>query len=338
MKLKDIAEAAGVSTATVSRVLSGKVNVRPEVREKVLKVVAQTNYKPNLAAQRLRSRKSTYIGLIVADIQSPFFASVARAVEDVAQKNNFSVILCNTDENHEKEHMYLEMMQSENAAGVILAPTLRLSENFALTKLYSSPMVVIDRQVQGHSADMVLIDNRQAALELTRHMLSHGYRRIAALFGNSSATGHQRRAGFEDALREAGIPENDILIKNIPAKEQAAHEAVLALLELQNPPEAIITSNGLLGAGAFRAIRDKELPIPETVAFASFDESIWTAMTRPAITVVEQPTYAIGQTACEMLLKRISDPQRPNRKVVLDSKLIVRQSCGGHTKESYNCT
>ncbi|WP_027722884.1 LacI family DNA-binding transcriptional regulator [Maridesulfovibrio zosterae] len=328
MKLKDIAEAAGVSTATVSRVLNGKVNVRPEVREKVLEVVARTNYKPDRAAQRLRSRKSTYIGLIVADIQSPFFASVARAVEDVAQKNNYNVILCNTDENHDKERMYLEMMQNENAAGVILAPTLRLSENFALTKSYSLPIVVIDRQVQGHSVDMVLIDNRQAALELTRHILSQGYKRIAALFGNNSATGQQRQSGFKEALHEAEIPENDILIKNLPAKEHAAHKAVSELLELPDPPDAVITSNGLLGAGAFRAIRDKELAVPEKVAFASFDESAWTEMTRPAITVVEQPTYAIGQTACEMLIKRIIDPKRPIRKVVLDSKLIIRQSCG----------
>ncbi|WP_320169851.1 LacI family DNA-binding transcriptional regulator [Maridesulfovibrio sp.] len=329
MKIKDIAEAAGVSTATVSRVLSGKPNVRQEVREKVLQVVARTNYKPDGAARRLRSGKSTYIGLIVADIQSPYFASVARAVEDVAQKNNYNVILCNTDENHDKERNYLEMMQSENAAGVILAPTLRLSENFELTRYYSSPMVVIDRQVQGLSVDMVLIDNRQASLELTRHMLAHGYKRIAALFGNSSATGAQRRAGFEDGMREAGISENDYIVRSLPAKEQDAHETVKALLELPSPPEAVITSNGLLGAGAFRAIRDKELPIPESVAFASFDESVWTAMTRPAITVVEQPTYAIGQTACEMLLKRIEDPQRPTRKVVLESKLVIRQSCGG---------
>lgn len=335
MKIKDIAEAAGVSTATVSRVLSGKTNVSHGVREKVLKIVAKANYKPDRAAQMLRSRKSQNLGLIVADIQSPFFASVARAVEDVAQKNNYNVILCNTDENHEKERMYLEMMQSENVAGIILSPTLRLSQNFELTKFYLSPMVVIDRQIQGMPTDMVLIDNKLAAIELTRHIISYGYKRIAALFGNSSTTGSERRAGFEAAVHEAGIAEENIIIKTIPAKEPAAHEAVSELLESNNPPEAIITSNGLLGAGAFRAIRDKELPIPQSVAFATFDESIWTPMTRPAITVIAQPTYSIGQTACEMLIKRIEDPQRPTRKVVLESKLIVRQSCGG--KKNPHC-
>ncbi|WP_319779622.1 LacI family DNA-binding transcriptional regulator [Maridesulfovibrio sp.] len=329
MRIKDIAEAAGVSTATVSRVLGGKPNVRQEVREKVLNIVAKTNYRPDKAAQRLRSKKSTYIGLIVADIQSPFFASVARAVEDVAQKNNYSVIFCNTDENHEKERMYLEMMQSENAAGIILAPTLRLSDNFELTRYNTSPIVVIDRQVNGYAADMVLIDNHQAAVELTRHMLAHGYKHIAALFGENSATGQQRKSGFEEAVREAGLAKENVITKTLPPTDQAAHKAVTELLNLETPPQAIITSNGRLGAGAFRAIRDKELPVPESVAFASFDESIWTSMTRPAITVVAQPTYAIGQTACELLLKRIDDPKRPTRRVVLESRLVVRQSCGG---------
>lgn len=329
MKLKDIAEAAGVSTATVSRVLGDKPNVRPELRKQVMDVVERLNYRPNRAAQRLRSKQSSFIGLIVADIQSPFFASVTRAVEDVAQANDYSVILCNTDEDPAKEQMYLEMMQSENAAGVILAPTLRLSEHFTLNKLGSFPMVVIDRQIHGQSVDMVLIDNNQAARDLTEHMLSHGYTRIAGLFGESSATGQQRRAGFEHAMRQAGIAFDESLVISMQAREEAAHEVVSRLLEMNEPPEAVITSNGLLGAGAFRAIRDKELPVPQSVAFASFDETPWSAMTRPAITVVKQPTYAIGQTACEMLLKRIVDPERPTRKVVLESKLVVRQSCGG---------
>ncbi|WP_291329879.1 LacI family DNA-binding transcriptional regulator [Desulfovibrio sp. UCD-KL4C] len=329
MKLKDIAEAAGVSTATVSRVLGNKPNVRPELRKQVMDVVERLNYRPNRAAQRLRSKQSSFIGLIVADIQSPFFASVTRAVEDVAQANDYSVILCNTDEDPAKEQMYLEMMQSENAAGVILAPTLSLSEHFAVKKFGSFPMVVIDRLVSDYSVDMVLIDNNQAAQDLTKHMLSHGYKRIVGLFGESSATGQQRRAGFEHVMKKAGLPVDEKMIISMPAKEEAAHEVVSRLLEMDEPPEAVITSNGLLGAGAFRAIRDKELPVPESVAFASFDETPWSSMTRPAITVVKQPTYSIGQTACEMLLKRIVDPERPTRKVVLESKLVVRQSCGG---------
>lgn len=330
MKIKDIAEAAGVSTATVSRVLSGKQNVRPTVREKVLAVAKKLNYTPNRAARSLRSRRSSSIGLIVADIQNPFFASLSRAVEDIAHANDYSVILCNTDENPTKERMYLELMQNENAAGIILAPTGNLARDFPQELADSGPMVVIDRKVNDIAIDSVIIDNFEAAQTLTRHLLDHGYRRIAGLFGANSVTGQERLRGFKQALQSAGILQDDELIISLPAREAEGHAAVTQLLEMTNPPEAILTSSGLLATGAFRAIRDKELSVPNEVAFVTFDESPWTTMIRPAITVIEQPTYAIGQTAGEMLFKRIEEPTRPTRQVVLSSRLIVRQSCGVH--------
>lgn len=330
MRIKDIAKTAGVSTATVSRVLGDKPNVRPELRDKVLEVVQRLNYTPNRAARSLRSKRSSFIGLIVADIQNPFFASVCRAVEDVAQAGGYSVILCNTDEDPDKERMYLELMRTENPAGIILAPTGPLSQNFPQQLADSVPMVVIDRRVRGAALDSVLIDNHEAAKELALHMLEHGHTRIAGLFGLGSSTGRERRAGFLAAMNEAGVRVEEKLLVDLPAKEAQGYDAAKKLLELDTPPEAILTSSGLLAAGAFRAIREKELPVPDGVAFATFDELLWTAMIRPAITVVAQPTYAIGQTAGEMLLRRIEDPERPTRQVVLASKLVIRQSCGSH--------
>jgi DNA-binding LacI/PurR family transcriptional regulator len=328
MRIKDIAEAAGVSTATVSRVLSGKQNVRPEVKSKVLEVVKRMNYSPNRAARSLRSRKSSTIGLIVADIQNPFFASVTRAVEDVAQASDYSVILCNTDENPDKERMYLELMQDENAAGIILSPTGKLATHFPQELAGPGPMVIIDRKITDVSVDCVVIDNFNAARTVTQHMLEHGYKRIAGLFGANSVTGKERLAGFRAALQGAGMAIDDTYVVEIPAREFEGHTAATRLLDLENPPDAILTSSGLLAAGAFKAIRDREIPVPNTIAFATFDESPWTTMIRPAITVIEQPTYTIGQTAAEMLLKRIADPDRPTRHVVLSHKLIIRQSCG----------
>ena len=330
MKIKDIADAAGVSTATVSRVLSGKQNVRPEVKEKVLAVVKRLNYSPNRAARSLRSKTTSSIGLIVADIQNPFFSSVCRAVEDVAQQHNYSVILCNSDENPDKEKHYLELMQDENAAGIILAPTTSLADNFPEDLAHKGPLVVIDRKVSYPNLDSVVIDNSAAAKLLTNHILEHGYHHIAGIFGAGSVTGRERRDGFFSAFRDAGLIPDENLMVEVPAREDDGHAAMTGLLELPNPPDAVITSSGLLAGGAFRAIRDKEVAVPQTIAFATFDESPWTPMTRPAITVVKQPTYAIGQTAGEMLFKRIADPQRTPRQVVLSCELIVRQSCGNH--------
>ncbi len=330
MRIKDIAEAAGVSTATVSRVLAKNPNVREETRDRVMIVIEQLHYTPNRAARSLRSKRSSFIGLLVADIQNPFFASVSRAVEDVALAHGYSVILCNTDEDPEKERMYLELMRNENAAGIILAPTGELSCQAPHDVFSSIPVVVIDRRIDGVSVDSVLVDNVAAARELTRHMLNHGYTRIAGLFGSLSTTGKDRQKGYCDAMHEAGLEVDDTLLVRLPARREEGHAAVTRLLEQANRPEAIIASNGLLAAGAFQAIRDKELPVPDAIAFAGFDEMLWTAMTRPAVTVVEQPIYAIGQTASELLLKRMAEPDRPVRQVLLETKLIVRQSCGRH--------
>ncbi|WP_272913117.1 substrate-binding domain-containing protein [Solidesulfovibrio fructosivorans] len=270
------------------------------------------------------------MGLIVADIQNPFFAMVTRAVEDVAQANDYSVLLCNTDEDPDKERTYLELMRNGNAAGVILAPTGRLSRQFPPQIASAMPLVIIDRRVTGASLDSVGIDNVAAATALTRHMLEHGYTRIAGLFGAISSTGRERREGFLAALKEAGVSAPKELVLSLPAKEPAGYEATQRLLDLSRPPQALITSNGLLATGACKAIRDRGVPMPEGIAFATIDETLWTSMLRPAVTVVAQPAYAIGQTACEMLLKRIAESSRPTRQVVLASDLVIRESCGPH--------
>src|ERR1700737_4024536 len=200
--IKDVAEAAGVSTATVSRLLAGKSNFSPEVRERVLAAVNDLKYRPNRIARTLRSQKSNVIGLIVSDIQNPFFTSVTRAVEDTASEQNLSVFLCNTDENPQKEARDLEHMRDENVAGVILSPTLQTSESFYAAVTTDVPMVVIDRRVRDAEVDSVLVDNVDAAYRIVEHLIADGRRRIAAIFGIGSSTGRERREGYAGALKD----------------------------------------------------------------------------------------------------------------------------------------
>ncbi len=184
--IKAVAEAAGVSTATVSRVLANKPHVRPDLRERVLAAVAQLNYRPNLVARNLRSHQSSTIGLIVSDIRNPYFTDISRAVEDAAHEQGYSVFLCNTDENPEKERLYLNLMRDENVAGVIFSPTRQTAAQFAALEL-EFPTVVVDRAVPNYDVDQVLIDNTAAAYRLTTHLIEQGYRRIAGVFGEASA-------------------------------------------------------------------------------------------------------------------------------------------------------
>jgi LacI family fructose operon transcriptional repressor len=328
--IKKVAEEAGVSTATVSRVLSDKPHVRPELRKRVLAAMQDLDYRPNLVARSLRVQKSSIIGLIVSDIRNPFFTYVSRAVEDVAHAQGMSTFLCNSDENPDKEILYLEQMRGEIVAGIIFSPTRQIADTFSELVVADQPMVVIDRRVNNADVDSVMIDNVESAYRLAEHLIMHGYRRIAALFGIASTTGRERRKGFVQALRDHAIEPDPKLVSFINAREEDGYQATLKLLALPDRPEAIFTSNGLLATGTFRALRESGLAIPDEIAFATFDDTPWAGLVEPPVTVMQQPTYEIGKTAAELLLERIQDPSRPTRQVVLQSTLVIRRSCGVH--------
>ncbi len=327
VKIKDVADAAGVSTATVSRVLANKPHVRPEVKKRVMQVVQKLNYRRNRVAQNLRSNTSKIIALIVSDIENPFFQRVSRAVDDAAFELGYSVMLCNTDENPTKEEASLNLLRDENVAGIILSPTRQAIDDFTEDFDFNMPMVIIDRHVNNLNIDNVVIDNVQAAHILTSHLIEHGYQRIGGLFGMGSTTGRERREGFIKALKDHNIKPIADLIKFTNPKEEDGYNMAMKLLQMQDRPEAILTSNSLLAAGALLAIRESKLAIPDDIAMVSFDNPTWSKLVDPALTVIEQPTYEIGRTAAELLIKRIQDPTRSNREVVLKTKLIVRQSC-----------
>ncbi len=323
--IKDVAKVAGVSTATVSRVLSNGDHVRPEVRKRVMAAVEQLGYRPNLVARSLRSQQSNTIGLIVSDIRNPFFTSISRAVEDTAYEQGYSIFLCNTDENSEKEAIYLNLMRDESVAGVIFSPTRQTAANFASLNI-SFPTVIVDRSVGDAEVDAVLLDNVDSAFRLTTHLLERGYRRIAALCGETSTTGKERYTGYEKALRAYGLVPVAEYVKFIQPRAEAGYAATKKLLGAAQPPEALLTTNSLLAAGALQTIRERGLTIPDDVALVTFDETTWASLVQPPITLIAQPTYEIGQIATELLLQRIADPNRPTRQVILKGRLLERGS------------
>ncbi len=322
--IKDVAEAAGVSTATVSRVLSNGLHVRPEVRERVMATVERLGYRPNLVARSLRSQQSNTIGLIVSDISNPFFTAISRAVEDTAYEQGFSVLLCNTDENPEKEAIYLNLMRDTTVAGAIMSPTRHTISSFADTNL-PFPLVVIDRSITNGDVDSVLLDNVDAAYRLITHLVEQGYRRIAALCSEMS-TGLERQLGYEKALRAHGLAPKAEYMKYVSPRAEAGYTATAKMLDLDEPPDALFTVNSLIAEGALQAIRERNLTIPDDIALVTFDETTWSSLVQPAITLIAQPTYEIGKTAAELLIQRIADPGRPTRQVMLKGQLLVRGS------------
>jgi LacI family fructose operon transcriptional repressor len=320
-KIKDVAAAAGVSVATVSRVL-GNGPVSETLRLRVLDVVAQLGYRPNLSARRLRSQHSETVGLIVSDIRNPFFTAVSRAVEDAAYRAGMRVILCNADEDPEKEAMYLRLMQEERVSGVVFSPTITTARRFRPDR-FDFPVVMIDRACASGETDAVVLDNALASGQLVEHLIHHGRRRIAGLFGNISATGSERRMGYEAAMERHGLAVDARLV---PPSSAAAEQEVARWLSQKDRPDALIASNGLLLLGAVQALSAAGVAIPRDMALAGFDNDVWTGLVGGGLTVIEQPVYDIGTMAMDMLLTRIENPALPQRKLVLNGRLVVRGS------------
>ena len=320
--IKDVAHRAGVSTTTVSRVLTTPDAVRATLRVRVEQAIADLSYRPNLAARRLRQRRASLVGLIVSDIRSPFFTDVGRAVEDVAYRHGLRLILCNSDENPAKERSYLELMADEQASGVILSPTMQGLQQLRPETL-PFPLVLVDRALESTRADRVVLDNQAAARRATEHLLQSGYRRIVLLAGAHSTTGQQRHAGYAQALAAAGLAPRPVWVE---PTHQAGVQAAAEVLAGADRPDALLVTNGVLLLGALQAIQAAGLRTPHDIGLAGFDNNDWTALPALDVTTVAQPTYDIGRTAAELLLQRMQDAERPVRQVVLEGTLVVRGS------------
>lgn len=319
--IRDVARAAGVSTATVSRAL-GRGPVSDAVREQVEAAVRATGYRPNLSARRLRSKAAQTIGLIVADIRNPFFTAVSRAVEDAAYAAGLRVILCNTDEDPAREALYLRLMEEERVTGVIFAPTKTTADALTADSL-GFPTVFIDRSGLPGAHDSVVLDNVTAAGSLVDHLAGQGFSRIGGLFGSTSSTARERQAGYEAAMHRHGLAP---LVRSVAPNAAAAEAETARWLAQADRPEALILSNGLILMGAVRAARGLGLTVPRDIALAGFDNEPWTDLVEPGLTVIEQPVAEIGTQAMRLLFERIESPDQPVRKVVLSGKAVLRGS------------
>lgn len=329
--IKDVARRAGVSSATVSRVLANKPHVREEVRQRVLAAVEELGYQPSRVARSLRVQRSRIIGLIISDIQNPFFTSLVRAVEDVAYEHEYAVFLCNSDEDIQKESLYIDVMQAERVAGVVISAT-RETENPSRKLVEAGiPVVAVDRRMLDLEVDTVMVDNVGASFQLVSHLINDGHQRIGAVVGTPKATtGRERYEGYVRALEAYGLSVEPHLVRTGLPKEKLGYHFTLELLNLPEPPTALFTGNNLLTLGALRAIRERGLRIPDDLALVAFDEMDWMPLMEPSLTVVAQPTYELGRAAAELLLQRIEDHTRPPTEVILQPTLIIRQSCARH--------
>lgn len=326
----DVAEAAGVSIATVSRVLSGKGGVSAALADKVRQAAADLNFKPNRVARGLRRQHTQTIGVLVTDIQNPFFTSVLQSIEAILEPSGYVMLLCNSDEQPGREKIHLTTLQAEGVAGVIIAPTRSEAGRYQPVIDNGTPIVLIDREVPDLRTDNVVINNQDAASSAVNHLLGLGHKKIGLIAGPAHATTSTiRKKGYLQALRDAGIPIMNEYIQAADYKQCGGYEAMGRLLNLPDRPTAVIVLNNLMTLGALQSIQEHRLSVPGDVALLGFDDLPWAACLQPPLTVIAQPTYALGEAAAQLLVDRIHNPNRPFRKIMLEASLIVRASTAG---------
>jgi LacI family transcriptional regulator len=293
-------------------------------------VIAELRYVPNALARSLRSRKTGLLALIVTDITNPFFTTIARGVEDVANERGFSVILCNTDENEDKQIDYLTVLLQKRVDGFLFVQARSTPESVQLIQRQSVPVVVIDRQISGVEVDVVRGDSEQGAYQLVNLLLSLGHRRIGMLSGPETiSTAAQRVAGYRRALAEAGVDRDAALVCYGEYTQEGGYQTTQQALFATPRPTALFAANNFIAMGAFRALREAGLSVPGDVALVCFDEAPQSAMIEPFLTVAAQPAYEMGRQATELLLARLSgEALQACQEIVFPVEIIARKSCG----------
>ncbi|MCF6093790.1 LacI family transcriptional regulator [Microaerobacter geothermalis] len=324
--IKDVARLAGVSVSTVSRVLNKSGYVNEETETKVLRAIEQLQYKPSQIARGLVSRKTKTLGLILPDITNPFFPELARAVEDTAQRHEYTVILCNSDNQLQKEEKYFQLLQEKCVDGIIIAGEVN-SKYMSNIIANGTPIVVVDGRMEDSPVHSIYTNNRFGGKLAVHHLVSQGYKQIAHIrgpIGTSSAD--DRYEAYKEALEELKIPYQSILVQPGDFRAESGYEAMKRLLALANPPDAVFAANDLMALGALEAIAEAELNVPGDIGVVGFDGIPLTKVVQPKLTTIQQPIYEMGVLAAESLIKHIHQPTLEKKNIVLEPSLIIRKT------------
>jgi LacI family transcriptional regulator len=326
--LKDVAERAGVSTATVSHVINETRFVSDELKARVHQAMRELNYRPNAIARSLRRRKTQNMGMIVPDISYPFLAEVARGVEDAGFELGYNVILCDSDGDLEREADYIGLLQEKKVDGIVFVATGESSSHVRALIEQGMPVVVCDRELPGVEVDTVIADNVGSGHQATEHLIGLGHRRIGCIAGPPVLEiSNKRVEGYKKTLEKYGVSLDDGVIVHGDFRCKGGYEAMRELLALDELPTAVFACNDLMAIGAICAASQKKLRIPQDVAIIGCDDIALASFTNPSLTTVAQPKHEMGAAAVEMLVERIKDKSKPPTRQLLPTELVLRDSC-----------
>ena len=331
--IKDVAARAGVSVASVSRVLNASKPVAEGTRRRVEAAAEALHYSIDQRARALRRRKSGTLGLIVSDVGNPYFPEVIRAIESVAYHNGHDLFLCNSDEDADRERFYVRAMIAQRIGGIIIVPVTFTGASLALALRNDIPIVCLDRRLDDVNLDSVTIDNLAGGALAADALVNRGHRRIGAIVATRTTPGQDRLTGFMRRLAERGAPLDPQLVRDGEYKQSGGYLAARSMFELTDRPTALFVANHPMTLGALHAARECGLNVPGEVSLIAFDDTSWATFLNPPLTTISQPTDQLGSAAAELLIDRVEERYRGDgRRVVLQPELMERDSIAVHPR------
>jgi DNA-binding LacI/PurR family transcriptional regulator len=324
--IEEVAKAAGVSVATVSRVLNKSGSVSTKTRILVENAIKELNYEPNMLGRNLRRSESRMILTMIPSVSNPFYSKIVQGIEDTARKEGYNILLCNTESDVKREKIYLDLLKHRLADGIItMEPVIDLEILNEVGKRY--PMVQCCEYSEEIDIPYVAIDNTVAAYKATKHLLTIGHRKIALINSDEKFLyARLRKKGYIKALEEFDIPINEDWIVSGGLSFESGQRIMKHLLSLEDKPTAVFAVSDILAIGALKTIRLEGLKVPQDMAVVGFDNIQFANMMNPTLTTIEQPMYKIGVEAAEMLIKRIKHKDEKIKNLILDHQLIIRES------------
>ncbi|MCG0276298.1 MAG: LacI family transcriptional regulator [Thermosediminibacteraceae bacterium] len=331
----DVAKRAKVSIATVSRVLNNSPLVSEKTRERVKKAIEELNYSPNVIASALTKKSTLTLGLLIPDIANPFFAELARGVEDASADFGFNIIICNTDYRSDKEAEYIRLLKQKSIDGFIISTAYYNDENVINLIKSNTPVVILGRDIDGEDmvVDVVVSDNVNGGYIATKHLIDLGHKNIACLLGPPQVKVNlDREKGYLKAMEEAGLKVRPELIVFGDFKVEFGFKKAIELLSLEHRPTAFFAANDLTAIGVIKAARFMGLEVPRDISVVGYDNTMLAEIVDPPLTTVNQQMRKMGYMATEFLIKRIKGESSGGQRIVLDVDLVVRRS----TSRVYN--
>lgn len=324
----DVAREAGVSMATVSRVVNGNPNVKPLTRKKVLAAIERLGYRPNAVARGLASKKTTTVGVIIPDISSLFFSELARGIEDIATMYKYNIILCNSDQRMEKELQLINTLLEKQVDGLLFMGAEIKEDHLQALTSTSVPTVLAATRDADNILPSVSIDHFQAGYDATQALIERGHKRIAMITGplNDPLSGLMRFEGYKKALMDAGIGLQEELVANGNFFYKSGLALTNEFLKLAEPPTAIFAANDEMAIGAIHAIQDSGMNVPGDIEVIGHDNIRLVEMVRPRLTYVVQPMYDIGAVAMRLLTKYMNNENVEEHVVLLPHRIEYRES------------